>query len=237
MRQQDYMDVRESTDRATFESRLVRFAQAMDFGIVTAALAIERPGRSATFEVVGNVPQGFIEASRSFERTERDPVHKRLKSWHVPFSYDQNLYVEENAADLWESQAPWGYRTGIAMALHLPGGRHFLLGVDRPEPLPTDDAQLTRMVADLQLLAVYAQETANRVLAEPETLAEPLEKLSPREREVLQWTRDGKSSWAVGQILGLSEHSVNFHLRNACRKLGVAGKHMAVLKAISLRLI
>lgn len=237
MRHQDYMDVRESTDRATFQDRLVRFAHAMDFGIVTAALAIEHPGKAATFEVVGNIPQGFINASKSMERTERDPVHKRLKSWHVPFSYDQSLYVEEDAADLWESQAPWGYRTGIAMALHLPGGRHFLLGVDRPDPLPADDNQLTRMVADLQLLAVYAQETANRVLAEPEEVQEPIAKLSPREREVLQWTRDGKSSWAIGQILGLSEHSVNFHLRNARTKLGVTGKHMAVLKAISLRLI
>lgn len=237
MRQQDYQDVRESTDRATFERRLVRFAQAMDFGIVTAALAVERPGGAASFEVVGNIPTGFLEASRGKDRPGRDPVHKRLKSWHVPFTYDQSLYVEEDAEDLWESQAPWGYRTGIAMALHLPGGRHFLLGVDRADPLPSDDAQLTRMVADLQLLAVYAQETANRVLSEPAEDGQPAEKLSPREREVLQWTRDGKSSWAVGQILGLSEHSVNFHLRNACRKLGVSGKHMAVLKAISLRMI
>ena len=237
MKQQDYQDVRESTDRATFESRLIRFANAMDFGIVTAALAVERPGRATSFVAIGNTPHAFIEASRSMENTQRDPVRQRLKSWHVPFTYDQSLYVEEDAADLWENQAPFGYRTGIAMALHMPDGKHFLLGVDRSDPLPKEDSQLTRMIADLQLLAVYAQETAVRVLSDEVAAPDPVERLSHREREVLQWTRDGKSSWAIGQILSLSPHSVNFHLRNACKKLGVSGKHMAVLKAISLRWI
>ncbi len=231
------MEVATSPDRATFEQRLVKLAQGMDFGIVSAALAVEQPGQASQFVMIGNTPQAFMEASRSMDNTRRDPVHRRLKTWSVPFTYDQSLYVDEDAASLWEGQAPFGYRTGIAMALHMPAGRHFLLGVDRPDPLPADDGQLTRMIADLQLLAVYAQETAVRVLlSEPEN-AMPAPKLSPRELEVLKWTKEGKSSWAVGEILSLSEHTVNFHLRNAVRKLGVSGKHMAILRAISMGII
>ena len=237
MKHQDYMDVAASQDRATFESRLVNFAQKLEFGIVSAALAVEQPGRASQFVMIGNTPQGFIDASRSVENTRRDPVHRRLKSLAVPFTYDQSLYVEEDAADLWEGQAPFGYRTGIAMALHMPAGRHFLLGVDRSEPLPEDDSALTRMIADLQLLAVYAQETAVRVLLDEPEPPLPVPRLSPREREVLKWTREGKSAWAVGEIMSLSEHTVNFHLRNAMRKLGVSGKHMAILRAISIGLI
>lgn len=237
MTQQDYEDVRSATDRDSLEVKLVRFANQLDFGIVSAALAIEQANGPAKFVMIGNTPSGFVEASRSMENTQRDPVHKRLKSWHVPFTYDQSLYVEENAADLWENQAPFGYRTGVAMALHLPGGMHFCLGVDRAAPLPKDGGKLTRMIADLQLLAVYAQETAIRVLSDEAKPDVPDEKLTAREREVLQWTRDGKSSWVIGQIMGLSHHSVNFHLRNASRKLGTSSKHMAVLKAITLRLI
>jgi len=238
MKQKDYQDVRESSDRATFEQRLIAFAHKMDFGIVSAALAIERPGRKASYVAIGNTPTAFYAASQSMENTQRDPVHRRLKTSDLPFTYDQSLYVQEDAVDLWDLQAPFGYRTGIAMALHMSGGRHFLLGVDRHDPLPKADSKLTRMIADLQLLAVYAQETAVRLFADAdETAAAPTERLSPREKEVLKWTKEGKSAWEIGQILNLSTHAVTFHLRNISKKLGVSGKHMAVLKAMSLRLI
>lgn len=237
MRHQDYMDVGVSPDRTTFEQRLLRFAQSMDFGIVSAALAVDQPGEKPLFVMIGNTPEGFLEASRNLESVQRDPVLKRLKASSTPFVYDQSLYIEENAADLWEEQAVYGYRTGISMALHMPAGRHFLLGVNRDEPLPTEDTALTRLLADLQLLAVYAQETAVRVLLPEAAPTSPIPHLTTREREVLQWTREGKSAWAVGQILAMSEHTVNYHLRNAMRKLAVSSKHMAILKAISLGLI
>ena len=237
MRHQDYLDVAASRDKATFEQRLLRFAQNMDFGIVSAALAVDQPGEKPLFVMIGNTPQGFVEASRSFAGVQRDPVLKRLRSTSTPFVYDQSLYVEEDAADLWEEQAPFGYHTGISMALHMPAGRHFLLGVDREQPLPAEDSALTRLLADLQLLAVYAQETAVRVLLPEATPLSPALRLTTREREVLQWTREGKSAWAVGQILSMSEHTVNYHLRNAMRKLGVSSKHIAILKATSFGLI
>lgn len=237
MRQQDYLDVSLSTDKAMFESRLVKFAQRMGFERVSAALAIDRPGDKPFFEMVGNTPQAFREASRNHDDALRDPVFRRMRSTQLPFLYDQGLYVREGAGDLWEVQAEFGYRTGISMAMHMPAGRHFLLGVDRREALPADDAACTRLMADLQLLAAFAQETAVRVLG-PE--AEPLAcvpRLTAREREVLQWTREGKSSWAVGEILGLSENTVNFHLRNAMKKLDASSKHVAILRAITLGIL
>lgn len=148
---------------------------------------------------------------------------QRLKSSSVPFLYDQAFYVNAGAGDLWEEQAPFGYRTGVSMALHLPGGRHFMLGVDRDEPLPTSSQALTRLMADLQLLGVFAQEAALRVLIKDD--ASPAVNLTPREREVLQWTREGKSAWTVGQILGMTDNTVNFHLKNVMAKLGASSKH------------
>ena len=237
MRQQDYLDVSSSPDRASFEQQLLRFAQNMEFDIVSAALAVDQPGEKPLFVMIGNTPQGFLKAQGDVESQHRDPVLRRLKASSRPFVYDQSLYVEEDAADLWEEQAPFGYRTGISMALHMPAGRHFLLGVDREDPLPAEDSALTRLLADLQLLAVYAQETAIRVLLPEASTLAPAPRLTNREREVLQWTREGKSAWAVGQILSMSEHTVNYHLRNAMRKLGVSSKHMAILKAISFGLL
>ena len=66
--------------------------------------------------------------------------------------------------DMWEYQARFGYRNGIAMALHMPEGKHFFFAVDRDKPVPPDTGELTRIVADLQLFAVHAQEAAMRIL-------------------------------------------------------------------------
>ena len=132
--------------------------------------------------------------------------------------------------------AQFGYRNGIAMALHLPEGRHFLFGVDRDQDLPQDRTELTRMVADLQLFAVHAQDTAMRILvSEPHQPERP--SITPRELEVLRWTMDGKTAWEVGVLLGVTERTVIQHLQNAMRKLECNSKHQAVLKALRLGLI
>jgi len=43
--------------------------------------------------------------------------------------------------------------------------------------------------------------------------------LTSREIEVLRWTADGKTSGDVGQIMNISERTVNFHVNNAIEKL------------------
>ena len=131
MRQQDYLDVSAATDRDTFERRLVSFVQNLGFDLASAALAVEKPGQASRFVMIGNTPEAFHEASRSASESRRDPVLKRLRTATVPFVYDQQMYVADGAGDLWEEQAVFGYCTGISMALHLPDGVHFLLGVDR----------------------------------------------------------------------------------------------------------
>ena len=68
MRHQDYLEVAASRDKPTFEQRLLRSAQGMDFGIVSAALAVDQPGEKPLFVMIGNTPQAFVEASRSFAR-------------------------------------------------------------------------------------------------------------------------------------------------------------------------
>ena len=236
MRLQRFLDVSQSCDLATFERRLVGFAHELDFGLAAAAMVVDLPGQPVSVVSVGNTPKGFEEISRDPGDIKRDPVIKRFKSLNIPFVYDQNLYVAEGASDLWEKQAAYGYRSGIAVAFHLPGHRHFLLGVDRDSDLPTDDDNLTRLLADLQFLAVHAQGAAQRLLSVP---VAPLDtpKLTPRELDVLRVTRDGKSAWVAGKILSISENTVNYHLQNIQRKLNTSSKHQAVLKAMALGII
>ncbi len=236
MRLQRYLDISQSVDLTTFERRLIDFTHEFEFGLVNASVVVDQPGKDAVFFSVGNTPQGHSEAALNPASFKRDPVMQRLKKISVPFAYDQDLYVREGAGDLWEEQAKFGYSTGISVALHLQNHKHFLLGVDRRDALPQDVEVVTQLLASLQLLAVHAQDAALRLLGVQNDGAE-VPRLTGREIEVLRWTMDGKSAWAVGEILSVSESTVNFHLRNVFRKLGSSSKHQAVLKAMALGLL
>ncbi|HEY0296577.1 MAG TPA: helix-turn-helix transcriptional regulator [Bordetella sp.] len=61
--------------------------------------------------------------------------------------------------------------------------------------------------------------------------------LSDRERDCLHWAALGKTSWETGHILGLSQHTINFHVRNACVKLGASNRRAAVAMALRLGLL
>jgi len=61
--------------------------------------------------------------------------------------------------------------------------------------------------------------------------------LAPRERETLTWAARGKTFTEIGEILGLSRRTVEFHLDSARRKLGVPTRTQALVKAAIGQLI
>ncbi len=56
--------------------------------------------------------------------------------------------------------------------------------------------------------------------------------LSKREREVMHWAKEGKSSWDISMILSISERTVKFHFSNVFKKLNVVNRPQAIAKAI-----
>jgi DNA-binding response OmpR family regulator len=61
--------------------------------------------------------------------------------------------------------------------------------------------------------------------------------LRDREVETLTWAARGKTFAEIGTILSLSKRTVEFHLENARRKLGVATRTQALIKAAAGNLI
>ncbi|KQV46211.1 hypothetical protein ASC95_26770 [Pelomonas sp. Root1217] len=230
---QQLIDVGLSEDFEGFERRLVKTADAMGFPIISGML-MRGVLKDDTMKITtyGNTPAGYLEAAKDRNDALRDPVVGHLMTHTVPVVYDQATYVAAGVGELWEMQAPFGYQTGIAVKLHLPGDKHFVLGVDRDEKLPGSGAQLMQMVAGLQLLAAHALTAADRLLG-PKLSKGDLPKLTKRELDVLSWTAQGKTAWEVSVILGMSEKTANFHLGNAMRKLEVTSKHQAVLKCVA----
>lgn len=236
MLQELYASVLQAGSQDEFLSEVVRFSRELGFNTVSAMAVVDRAVGRSEFLALANAPPGYAEALNDVPSMRRDPVMQHCRHHAVPIVWDQRTYTSQGLGELWEEQARFGYRTGIAMALHLPEGRHFALGVERDQALPRDNAEVARVVADLQLFAVHALESAMRVL-EPFTQGEERPSLTPRELEAMRWTMEGKTAWEVGAILGISERTAVLHVNNATHKLGCTSKHQAVLKALRLGLI
>ncbi len=59
--------------------------------------------------------------------------------------------------------------------------------------------------------------------------------LSKREREILHWIKNGKTSGETAKALNIAERTVVFHVQNAMRKLGAANRAQAVALAFNNR--
>lgn len=231
-----FVSVLQSGSQDEFLTEVVRFSRGLGFDTVSAMAVVDHAAGRSDFVAVANAPPGYAEALNDVGGMRRDPVMQHCRRHAVPIVWDQHTYTSQGLGELWEEQARFGYCTGIAMALHLPEGRHFAFGVERDRPLPNDSGELMRVVAELQLFAVYALEAAMRVLS-PVIAHGERPNLTPRELEALRWTMEGKTAWEVGAILGISERTAVLHVNNAMHKLECTSKHQAVLKALRLGLI
>ncbi len=126
----------------------------------------------------------------------------------------------------------FGLFAGIALPLHGPLGQSGMLSVAMADPAQAG-AQL-RQLGELQLLATFLHEAQLRL--DSRSKPAPVH-LTAREIDCLCWAADGKTSWEIGQQLGISERTVIFHLSNSARKLGVIGRRQAIARAMSLQLI
>jgi DNA-binding CsgD family transcriptional regulator len=233
--QGDCESVLEARNVDEFRAVVLRFAKRLGFDLVSAMTVFDQPSGQPEFVTIQNAPEAYLSISFEPAIVRRDPVMQHCKHSGLPIRWDRCTYMQCDAMDLWEQQAPFGFCAGIALALHLPRGRHVMVGVDRDQALPKDPVEVSRMTAELSLFAVHAQDAALRLFDEaPDTDSLPL---STRELEVLRWTMDGLTAQQVGDRLGITERTVNMHARNVIKKLGCASKHQAVVKALRLGLI
>lgn len=170
--QRDCFSVLDAKTRDDLRAAVARFSQQLGFQIFSAVTVIDRVLDEPEFIGVDNTPPGFLATFDDLSISKRDPVMQHCRTRGVPIVWDRETYAKAGAIDKWELQAPHGYRCGIALAMHLPGGRHFVLGVDRDQDLPSDAEEVTRMVASLQLFAAYAHEAALPILSPAEVQAD-----------------------------------------------------------------
>ena len=102
------------------------------------------------------------------------------------------------------------------------------------------EALRRRLAGDPNLQLVDRIEHAEAVIARPAPSRpqQPLiEALTVREHEVLALVADGLANREIARSLGISEHTVKFHLASIFGKLGVSTRTEAVQRGLRLGVI
>lgn len=123
-----------------------------------------------------------------------------------------------------------GVRNGMSLEAFGPNGRNGLFAFDlgdieRLEPVTLGQLRWAAQATHLRYCELLLP-----------TLGE-VPVLSAREAEVLSWVVRGKSNSAIADILGISAHTVNSHLRRVYLKLGVFDRVSAALRALGFGII
>lgn len=82
----------------------------------------------------------------------------------------------------------------------------------------------------LQLLLPYLHLARQRIATTAQAPAQA-PRVSPRQAEILQWLREGKSNEEIGRLLGISALTVKNHLQRLYRQLGVNNRTHAVARS------
>jgi LuxR family quorum sensing-dependent transcriptional regulator len=155
-----------------------------------------------------------------------DPVARRLASAVTPFetgAVDYGLSGEPRAVEVMEGRRAFGQIEGYIVPVPRYGNKGYVWMSGVRSELPPGSKPA------LHLVALCAFDSINRLVSCPDR--EPV--LTERQREVLMWIAAGKSSWAIGEILGIAKRTVDEYASLATRKLGAANRTQAV--AIALR--
>jgi len=87
----------------------------------------------------------------------------------------------------------------------------------------------------LEYLVPHLHMVLTRTCFPPKSREAPF--LTKREKEVLQWIKEGKTNWEIGQILGISERTSKFHVQNIASKFDASNRSHVVALAMDLELI
>lgn len=124
-----------------------------------------------------------------------------------------------------------GVVNGLGIQAFGPNGRNGVFAIDLPaDPPRLDPDLLSRLHLGCQAMHLrYCEILLPQLGALPQ--------LSGRETEVLAWVARGKSNASIAEILGISAHTVDAHLRRIYLKLGVFDRISAALRGLGFGLI
>ena len=231
--QDAYQQFFAASDEYELFKQITAFAERLGFEYCCYGIRMPLPVSNPVVKIFDTYPPGWMTHYRANGFLEIDPIVRAgmrrtdLIAWPRAMS--------DEAPRLWSDARDFGIKVGVAHSSWTAHGTFGLLTMSR-----NADTLTSAEVEELQLPANWLANLCHMRMGQflqgklaPETGIT----LTAREREVLRWTGEGKTSYEIGKILNISERTVNFHVNNVLSKLAATNKVQAVVKAIATGLI
>ncbi|MDB5502036.1 MAG: transcriptional regulator, LuxR family [Tardiphaga sp.] len=202
------------------------------FGLEHFCCLMPRNSQRPTFDacvLMTRWPRDWFDLYRRSDFQQHDPIVRYTRTQLRATSWSEALVSNDRVGrSVMEIAAvDFGLRAGISVPIH--GINNYQAGVSFAG-LQIDASKDAKSA--VELIAIYAFNRLNQFqVAAP---ARP-KVLTPRQREILSWTANGKTAWDTGQILGVSEDNVHKLIASAVARLEATNRTHAVVKAIRLK--
>jgi LuxR family quorum-sensing system transcriptional regulator CciR len=183
---------------------------------------------------LSNYPEGWSNKMRTHSYLAVDPVIRACQKTAASFLWselDRLITLSPLQRSILEGAGRSGIGEGFTVPIHIPGectgSGSFAVG--------TGDELKSDAMPALHYLACFAFEAARRLAFRADHLNQTdsgLANLTPRQLDCVVLIAQGKSDWATGKILGISERTVQEHLDQARKRYGVGSRMQLVVRAL-----
>lgn len=204
---------------------------AREYGFTSVLLGL-KSSKATHYEnalVLTNYPPAWRNLYQQDKLHLVDPTVNHALHHLKPLLWNQANFRTHHECVLYEQAAGFGLKVGITLPIHGTKGEFGLLSF-------ASDYRLTHadMLASVSTLALTRDLVfeSGLGLIPSDTQKSCKSPLTPRESECLKWVTSGKTSWEISKILVCSEATVNFHVSNILKKLGVINRQQAIAKSL-----
>ncbi|MEK8051367.1 autoinducer binding domain-containing protein [Ideonella sp. DXS22W] len=218
---------------AELEQALARLAGALGFDAAVAVIEDWRSFGAPVRHMVASTGQTWVLTYRQHRLHETSPIVRHCRQSTEPLVWTAERLWDE-APEYWRAATCAGFWEGLSVASHRPMSL-CLVSLVRGRGAFCQAEVLPDVPDEYGLLAELLHDRLLRIVRD-ECLSTRLGQVSRRELECLHWTARGKTSGETGQLLNVSEATVNFHLQRAMTKLEATNRQKAVAVATALGL-
>lgn len=221
------------TDLATLVDDFSRLVHQFGFNHYVVAGLPAKGEDPESLVVVNKWPSAWLDRYREQSYFYHDPVTQWSFSQSKPFLWGEaraGSPATRRAEIIASEASDMGLVDGIGFPMADPDHWQAVVSLAADRKCRLDHRQKGLVYLSSVLFQGRAMEMLRGKMM-PET------ELTPRQREILSWIANGKSIWDVSVILGISEDTVEYHLRAARTRLRVVNTTHAVARALHLRQI
>jgi len=208
------------------------------FSYVTAQVRGDDATSTNSPLTYGSYPEAWLTHYKDNDYNFVDPVLAVGKCKRSLFRWGGDDFTKaqpERYHRMLNEARDFGICRGLTMPIHRSCGESGYFSVSLDDRQTSFDEIAEQSATQILLLGHLAHDVAvEKFVLSPEQIGI---RLTERERECILWIGEGKTAWETAVIIGRSKSTVQFHIQNALKKLGVSNKFSAFLKARRLGII